>query len=605
MVLTIMSSSIHTNRSALQAVQAVNSAGRDLATAQNRVSTGLKVSGPKDNGAIFAIASAMRAEVGGWGVVATGLNRVQTITDVALMGAERISELLSGLQQHAVTLNDSLSGTARQAVIDHMTAMIGEIEMIARSTEFDGINLLTGRPTIITTTSTSYGLPKTTLPQPAFPHMSALPPGSFSSTGASVSYSLPPSAHTPSSFDAAVSAITGANSQTVVADAGATAGRVSLLLDAYGAPDVVEIWQNGVRVAASGQPYVADGAAVADGTAVTGLNIMSFDYDPANGQNIEFRFNEDLAATGTAWTVEGLILQDPSDPPPTTIATYTPTGGLQTTAAFDPPLPLANPEQVAVALDEKPQGVSGSYSFTAGNVAGRIDMVFDAFDLPDTMEVWQGGIRIAASGQSYVSGGSAVGPSVAITGQSIVSFDYDPAKGPLDIRFNDVGADSDSAWVVGAASLSPVGSPPATVSTSASSYQMAGFGPLNLDVFTTPSGETMRVSSRDLTAGGLGLDPLDFANPTTVLDRVKNALNRATESSAYFATRNKSLGRAALFAAKSGDALEIGIGNLVDADLAKEAAKLQAAQIRRELATQTLSIANGQPQWLLALFKQE
>lgn len=46
----------------------------------------------------------------------------------------------------------------------------------------------------------------------------------------------------------------------------------------------------------------------------------------------------------------------------------------------------------------------------------------------------------------------------------------------------------------------------------------------------------------------------------------------------------------------------VGIGNLVDADLGKEAAKLQAAQIRRELA-QTLSIANRQPQWLLSLSK--
>ena len=113
----------------------------------------------------------------------------------------------------------------------------------------------------------------------------------------------------------------------------------------------------------------------------------------------------------------------------------------------------------------------------------------------------------------------------------------------------------------------------------------------------------MRVSSRDLTATGLGLDPMDFGNAVTVLDRVKGALNRATDSSSYFGTRYKSLVRAALYAVKSGDALEVGIGNLVDADLGKESAKLQAAQIRQQLATQTLSIANQQPQWLLALFK--
>lgn len=603
MVLAIMSSSIHTNRSALQALQAVNAAGRDLATAQNRVSTGLKVSGAKDNGAIFAIASAMRADVGGWGVVATGLSRVQTITDVALMGAERISELLIELQQHAVSLNDSLSAASRQAVINDMANMIGEIDRIARSTEFDGINLLTGRPTMTTTSSVAYGLPKTTLPQPAFPRMAALPPGSFSSMGASVAYSLPPSALTPPSFNAAVASISGSNSQTIVADAGMTAGRVSLLLDAYSAPDVVEIWQNGVRVAASGQPYVAGGVAVGSGSAVTGPNVLSFDYDPAKGQNIEFRFNENLAASGTAWTMGGLILQDPADPLPTAIATYTPTGSLQSTAAFDPPLPFANPEQAAIALDEQPQGVSGAYSFAGTAVAGRIDIVFDAFDLPDAMEVWQGGSRVAASGQGYVPGGSPVGPPVSVTGQNIISFDYDPAKGPLDFRFNQGAADPASAWVVGAVSLSPVGSPAATATVSSSSFQVAGFGPFHLDVPTSPSGQTMRVSSRDLTAAGLGLDPIDFADTLTVLDRVKSALNRATDSSSYFGTRNKTLGRAALYAVNSGNAIEVGIGNLVDADLGKESAKLQAAQIRQQLAAQTLSIANQQPEWLLTLFR--
>lgn len=112
-------------------------------------------------------------------------------------------------------------------------------------------------------------------------------------------------------------------------------------------------------------------------------------------------------ATGTAWTVGGLILQDPGDPVPTPVATYTPTGSLQTTAAFDPPQASADPEQVAAALDEKPQGVSSIYPFNAGAVAGRIDMVFDAFGLPDTAEVWQNGVRIAASGRGYVSGGAA------------------------------------------------------------------------------------------------------------------------------------------------------------------------------------------------------
>jgi flagellin len=51
------------------------------------------------------------------------------------------------------------------------------------------------------------------------------------------------------------------------------------------------------------------------------------------------------------------------------------------------------------------------------------------------------------------------------------------------------------------------------------------------------------------------------------------------------------------------DAQESGLGALVDADLAKESAKLQALQIRQQLGTQSLSIANQAPQTLLSLFR--
>ena len=51
------------------------------------------------------------------------------------------------------------------------------------------------------------------------------------------------------------------------------------------------------------------------------------------------------------------------------------------------------------------------------------------------------------------------------------------------------------------------------------------------------------------------------------------------------------------------DALNTGLGSLVDADLAKESAQLQALQIRQQLGTQSLSLANQAPQTLLSLFK--
>jgi flagellin len=57
------------------------------------------------------------------------------------------------------------------------------------------------------------------------------------------------------------------------------------------------------------------------------------------------------------------------------------------------------------------------------------------------------------------------------------------------------------------------------------------------------------------------------------------------------------------FVSKLVDALNTGIGNLVDADMATESARLQSLQVKQQLGVQALSIANAQPQIILSLFR--
>jgi flagellin len=57
------------------------------------------------------------------------------------------------------------------------------------------------------------------------------------------------------------------------------------------------------------------------------------------------------------------------------------------------------------------------------------------------------------------------------------------------------------------------------------------------------------------------------------------------------------------FVTKLQDALTSGIGGMVDADLAKESAKLQATQVKQQLGIQALSIANSSSQSILSLFR--
>jgi flagellin len=81
---------------------------------------------------------------------------------------------------------------------------------------------------------------------------------------------------------------------------------------------------------------------------------------------------------------------------------------------------------------------------------------------------------------------------------------------------------------------------------------------------------------------------------------VEKAINTAMNQ---YGSDSKTVAGQVAFNKEKTDALESGLGALVDADLAKESAKLQALQIRQQLGTQSLSIANQSPQALLSLFR--
>ncbi len=57
------------------------------------------------------------------------------------------------------------------------------------------------------------------------------------------------------------------------------------------------------------------------------------------------------------------------------------------------------------------------------------------------------------------------------------------------------------------------------------------------------------------------------------------------------------------FTGRLSDGVEVGIGNLVDADMAKESAQLQSLQTKQQLGLQALGIANQAPQTVLSLFR--
>ena len=94
-----------------------------------------------------------------------------------------------------------------------------------------------------------------------------------------------------------------------------------------------------------------------------------------------------------------------------------------------------------------------------------------------------------------------------------------------------------------------------------------------------------------------------MSDASTALGDVNDSIAAVSAALARMGTKSKALETHSTFVGKLQDALEAGVGNLVDADLAKESAKLQALQTKQQLGVQALGIANQSPQMLLGLFQ--
>lgn len=146
----------------------------------------------------------------------------------------------------------------------------------------------------------------------------------------------------------------------------------------------------------------------------------------------------------------------------------------------------------------------------------------------------------------------------------------------------------------------------------------------SFNVVRNESGDTFEITGLALVGGENRLDLSDAAtiNGAAATDAAKAAAWKATIDSTAsvagqlkyveaevnsalnrFGNANKQVDNQISFNKDKLDALESGLGALIDADLAKEAARLQSLQIRQQLGATALTTANSAPQVLLSLFR--
>ncbi|MEY4984794.1 MAG: hypothetical protein RIR62_3060 [Pseudomonadota bacterium] len=116
-------------------------------------------------------------------------------------------------------------------------------------------------------------------------------------------------------------------------------------------------------------------------------------------------------------------------------------------------------------------------------------------------------------------------------------------------------------------------------------------------------GAQFRNAGSGALAGLSGINVSTAAGATAALGNIEGLLQTAIDASAAFGSAQQRISIQNEFVGKLSDALRAGIGTLVDADMEEASARLQALQVQQQLATQALSIANQQPQNILALFR--
>ena len=138
-----MSFNVNTNTGAMAALQSLTATTKSLSMTSSRITTGMKVATTKDDSASYVTAQSLRSDLGGLQTVTASLSRAKSVTDVAVAGAEQISDIVNQMKAKAYQAADTGIDTAtRDNINKDFTALRDQITTIVNASDFNGTNLL-------------------------------------------------------------------------------------------------------------------------------------------------------------------------------------------------------------------------------------------------------------------------------------------------------------------------------------------------------------------------------------------------------------------------------------------------------------------------------
>ena len=140
-----MALTINTNVTSLNAQRNLNDTQSLLNKSMQRLSTGLRINSAKDDAAGLAISNRMDSQVRGLNVAIRNSNDGISVAQTAEGAMKEVTSLLQRMREISVQAsNDTYSASDRSSLQNEMDQLYEEIDRIADSTSFNGINLLDG-----------------------------------------------------------------------------------------------------------------------------------------------------------------------------------------------------------------------------------------------------------------------------------------------------------------------------------------------------------------------------------------------------------------------------------------------------------------------------
>jgi flagellin len=129
----------------LGALKYLQAASRDLASADSRLSSGLKVARASDNATAYHSAAIMRGEGGSLAAVTLSLSRAESISDTAIAAGEQIMKQLGTMKATAAqAMSGGLTDDQRDVFNEQYQDQMRMLQTFVRNASFDGSNILDG-----------------------------------------------------------------------------------------------------------------------------------------------------------------------------------------------------------------------------------------------------------------------------------------------------------------------------------------------------------------------------------------------------------------------------------------------------------------------------